>query len=221
MSKSFRPTLAALVGAASLSVTTPSLANELAPQQRATQHLAPQRLAPHQLDGQRLIPPPVEAVATRPDSPSGTRLSQLIERRLARAAQARRHDEIEQLGALWLTLANRNQLDRVVDRGDGFLNVALRNQRRSELRVEARVARAQLLEPDALAAIASRPPDDVEEQIDVERFIARLDEPYRGAVSLALTGMNHREVADQLGVSHAAARKWAERLRRRLRTGED
>jgi hypothetical protein len=201
MSKSFRPTLAALVGAATLSVTTPSVAEQAAP------HLAPASV-------QAQAPRPVE----RSSSP---RLGQLIERRLEAAAQARRHGEIEQLGALWLTLAERNQLDRVVDRGDGFLNVALRNQRRSELRVEARVARVQLLEPDTLAGIAPRPPDHLEERIDVERFVDGLDQPYRGAVSLALTGMNHREIADELGVSHAAARKWAERLRRRLRAGED
>ncbi len=168
-----------------------------------------------------LVPTHLQAVARRPAVASSGSLRQLIDRRLERAAAGRRHDEIEQLGALWVTLAERDQLDRVVDRGEGFLNVALRNQRRSELRVEARAARAQLFDPDALARIAPRPPDDVEEWIDVERFITRLDEPHRGAVSLALTGMNHREIASELGVSHAAARKWAERLRRRLRAGGD
>ncbi len=169
----------------------------------------------------RRAPTHLEAVASRPNHASSTSLRQLIDRRLQRAAARRRHGEIEQLGALWLTLAERDQLDRVVDRGEGFLNVALRNQRRSELRVEARAARAQLFDPGALAEMVPQPPDDLQERIDADRFIARLEQPHRGAVSLALTGMNHREIADQLGVSHAAARKWAERLRRRLRAGGD
>jgi len=196
MTKSLRPTLAALVGAASISVATSGAAAPVA--------------SPW--------PPPVHEVVTGPaQAPTGDRLRELIDERLARAAAEHRHDEIDQLGALWLTLAERQQLDRVVERGEGFVNVSLRNQRRSEQRVATRAARAVLVDPATLAAIAPGLPDDVEERIDVERFVAELPEPHRSAVSLAMTGMNHREVADELGVSHAATRKWAERLRRQLR----
>ncbi|MBW2456855.1 MAG: sigma-70 family RNA polymerase sigma factor [Deltaproteobacteria bacterium] len=195
MTKSLRPTLAAWIGAASLSIATPGVTGP------------PANPAP---------PAPLEVVTEQPSTRSGTSLGRLIDQRLERAAAERRHDEIDQLGALWLTLAERQQLDREVERGEGFLNVALRNQRRSEQRVAARAARAVLLDPVTLAALAPGQPDDVEERIDVARFVAELPEPHLSAVSMAMTGMNQREIAEEMGVSHATTRKWAERLRRKL-----
>ncbi len=184
-----------MVGAASLSMATPGVAAPTTAESRQA---------------------PLEIVSQQPAARSSTSLGDLIDQRLDRASTERRYDEIDQLGALWLTLAERHQLDREVDRGEGFLNVALRNQRHSQHRVAARDARAVLLDPVTLAALAPGRPEDVEQQLDVQRFVAQLPEPHQSAVSLAMTGMNHREIAEELGVSHAATRKWAERLRRKL-----
>ncbi|HZO15580.1 MAG TPA: sigma factor-like helix-turn-helix DNA-binding protein [Polyangiaceae bacterium] len=187
MSKNIRPKLAALLGVASLTVATA---------------------------GASAGPSPVAAEqVTRADERNSLR--DLIDRRLERASAQGRHEEIEQLGTLWMTLAQREQLDRVVDRGEGFLNVALRNQRVSELRSEARARRVALLDATDLEAVA-RTRENLDESIDVERFVNGLEAPYREAVQLSLAGLNHREVAEELGVSHAAARKWAQRLRDRL-----
>jgi hypothetical protein len=187
MSKNVRPTLAALLGAASLTVTAPAAAAE-----------ARSFVSAGQLSG---------------DAAS---LRTLIDQRLERAAAEGRHNEIEQLGTLWMTLAQRDQLDRVVARGEGFLNVALRNQRYSEHRSDARTRRVALIDASEIEGVARSHDADLDERIDVERFVNGLESPYQDAVRLSLTGMNHREVAEELGVSHAAARKWAQRLRDRL-----
>src|SRR5262245_55547660 len=180
MSKNVRPTLAALLGAASLTVATAGASAETTTS-----------VAGH--------------VARAPDDEQSS-LRQLIERRVERAAAQGRHQEIDELGTLWLTLAQRHQLDRVVDRGEGFLNVALRNQRVSEHRSEARARRVSLRDATEIEAVATSS-DEVEESLDVERFVSGLEAPYRDAVRLSLAGLNHREVAEELGVSHAAARK--------------
>ena len=58
--------------------------------------------------------------------------------------------------------------EQVVERGEGFLNVALRNQRRSAQRVEARLARAQLMDPTTLEAIAPQAAEHLDERIDAD-----------------------------------------------------
>lgn len=155
-------------------------------------------------------------------------LRHVIESRLAQAERAGRRADIEQLGTLWMTLRGRGQLDREVDYGDGYVAAALRNQQRSEHRGQLRIARCVPTEDPALAALADRRgvawqscashgrPD---EPLDAAELLDSLEEPYRTAAALAATGMNRREVAEQMGVSHAAVRKWMQRLRDRLAPG--
>jgi hypothetical protein len=196
MSKSFGPKLAALLGAAAITAAaTPAVA------------LAPARAQVRQFQTE----PQVEAPRQVEVGPS---LRTIIEKRLASAESSSQYQEIEELTTLWMTLQRRDQLDRVVERGEQFLNVALRNQRRSELRSSTRRHRhAPFDVADFEIPAASFVAD---EALDAEEFLGSLEEPYRSAVLWALTGRNHREVADQMGVSHAAVRKWAQRLRDRL-----
>lgn len=195
-----RPSLAALLSAASLGVASPADADASA---RTAALESPVREAP----GVEALP----AVSLR----------QIIDERLHHAAGRQRHEEIEQLGTLWMTLAQRDQLDRVVEQGDGFVNVALKNQRYSELRAEARRRRTVLVDRAFLEELGRAAPDTLEEKIDVERFVGGLAQPYQGAVELSLEGCNHREIAERMGVTHAAARKWAQRLRERVSWPEE
>jgi DNA-directed RNA polymerase specialized sigma24 family protein len=198
MSSHVRPTLAALLGLAALSTSAPAAA-EL-PSSRAGSTPS------HIIEA---------AVATEADRPSDSpTLRTLIEARIADAEREHRYDDIDALTTLWLTLEKRSQLDRVVNRGHQFLNVSLRNQRRSELRSTTRRQRFAPYDVQALDVPAPRWTAD--ERLDAERFVSHLEEPYRSAVLWSLTGRNHREVADEMQVSHAAVRKWAQRLRERL-----
>jgi Sigma-70, region 4 len=196
-----RPTLAALLSAASLSIAAPKAADQQA--SFATSDATDQSSD-------------LQTVAGTPCTSGAESLRELIDHRLEKAAEQGRHDEIEQLGTLWMTLASRDQLDRKVERGEGFLNVALRNQRYSRMRSEARHRRVALVDRAVLEEISRSKADHHDERIDVERFVSHLPEPYRGAVELSLEGLNHREIAEEMGVSHAAARKWAQRLRERV-----
>jgi DNA-directed RNA polymerase specialized sigma24 family protein len=146
-------------------------------------------------------------------TPTAT-LRSLIERRAEAAERAGRYDDVDQLTTLWLTLERREQLDRVVARGDQFINVSLRNQRRSEQRSDTRALRRGAVDAEEIELPAFTL--DPVQALEAERFVAALDEPYRSAVQWSLTGMNHREVAEKMGASHAAVRKWAQRLRDRL-----
>jgi DNA-directed RNA polymerase specialized sigma24 family protein len=143
-------------------------------------------------------------------------LRHVLEARMAAAERAGQYDAVDDLATLWLTLSGRNQLDRVVERPDQFVRVALRNQRRSEQRSEGRT-RLVLTDPVDLDPVAGAPAPY--ELLDAEQFLQGLGEPYQTALGWTLTGMNHREVAEQMGVSHAATRKWAQRLREQL--GDD
>lgn len=222
MSKPLRPTLAALLGAASLSAAEPVFADEVSrsPAMRVVDEH--ERMAPlaEGTEASCLGPvaaPPADDVDADQSVP--LTLGSLIEERLERAEGARRYREVDDLSTLWLTLARREQLDRVVERGEQFLNVALKNQRRSALRSEARALRRHAPEEAAVDVSAARV--EPHEQIDVERFVASMPEPYRTAVQYSLAGMNHREVAEEMGASHAAVRKWAQRLRERLGEPDD
>jgi DNA-directed RNA polymerase specialized sigma24 family protein len=164
------------------------------------------------------------AVHALPALPAPT-LGALVESRARLAAEAGRHAEIERLGTLWLTLARRGELDRVVARGEGYVSVALRNQDVSEHRAEARRQRfvatdSEALDALAYASVAVHVPlwhdDRADDAVAAERLLARLDEPYRTAVDLSLRGLNRREVAERMGVNHATVRKWMQRLRQRL-----
>ena len=200
MSKSFGPKLALLLGAASLTaVAAPAVALAAAPAQvRLLQAETPAE-APRQV---------------QLGSSLGSSLGSIIETRLVSAQNSSQYQAIDELTTLWMTLERRGQLGRVVERGEQFLNVALRNQRRSELRSSTRrhhhapydVADFELPAANFVA----------DEALDAEEFLGGLEEPYHSAVLWALTGRNHREVAEQMGVSHAAVRKWAQRLRDRL-----
>lgn len=195
MSHSVRPKLAAaLLGAATLSAVPSASADE-------RRHEA--RLEPLH---QSIV---AESCASR------TTLGDIIEARLEAAQAAHRYDAIDELTTLWLSLSKRGQLGRVVERGEQFLNVSLRNQRISELR---RVNRALKRLGGDDAALAELPVDPVPvaQGIDAERFVQSLEEPYRTAVQWSLIGLNHREVAEKMGASHAAVRKWAQRLRERI-----
>ena len=193
MSRSIREKLAALLGAATL---TTALADGEAV-----------RSAPQS----ELNRPQSRETTGAPTRSQPTSLRSVIERRIASAELHGRYGDLDELATLWLTLERREQLDRVVDRGEQFVSVALRNQRRSEQRAEARRSHLDLAGFDIGGAGA-----DPGELMDAERFVLSLDEPHRSAVLLTLTGMNQREVADELGASHAAVRKWSERLRRQL-----
>jgi hypothetical protein len=195
MSHSVRPKLAAaLLGAATLSAVPSASADE-------RRHEA--RLEPLH---QSIV---AESCASR------TTLGDIIEARLEAAQADHRYAAIDELTTLWLSLSKRGQLGRVVERGEQFLNVSLRNQRISELR---RVNRALKRLGGDDAALAELPVDPVPvaQGIDAERFVQSLEEPYRTAVQWSLVGLNHREVAEKMGASHAAVRKWAQRLRERI-----
>jgi len=195
MSHSVRPKLAAaLLGAATLSAVTSARADDRGHQ------TAPERLC------QSIV---AESCASR------TTLGDIIEARLEAAQAEHRYNAIDELATLWLSLSKRGQLDRVVERGEQFLNVSLRNQRISELR---RVNRALKRLGGDDAALAELPVDPVPvaQGLDAERFVQSLEEPYRTAVQWSLIGLNHREVAEKMGASHAAVRKWAQRLRERI-----
>lgn len=195
MSHSVRPKLAAaLLGAATLSAVPCASADDRrhpARHERLHQSIA------------------AESCASR------TTLGDIIEARIEAAQAAHRYEAIDELTTLWLSLSKRGQLDRVVERGEQFLNVSLRNQRISELR---RVNRALKRLGGDDAALAELPvdPTPVAQGIDAERFVQSLEEPYRTAVQWSLIGLNHREVAEKMGASHAAVRKWAQRLRERI-----
>jgi DNA-directed RNA polymerase specialized sigma24 family protein len=183
MSQSLRPKLVALLGAATLAASSQALAHD---------------------DRSTVQPRAIEASGD-------TSLRRLIEHRLASAEASSNYDEIDELTTLWMTLERRGQLDRVVERPEQFLNVALRNQKRSEHRSSARRQRhAPFDVADFEIPASSFVPDQA---IDAERFISGLTEPYRSAILWTLTGRNHREVAEEMGASHAAVRKWAQRLR--------
>lgn len=239
MSHSLRPKLAALIGAATLSAATPAAAEALrddrcqlarspherpcAEETRAPAHdvadgdlrddRAEHRAAEH--GAEHLAAEPWASFSDA--APAHGSLRTIIETRLESAERERRYGDIDELTTLWLTLARRDQLDRVVERGEQFLNVALKNQRRSELRSEARVLRRTACEEDPVDVAGDRCAPH--ELIDAERFVGRLSDPYQTAVKWSLTGMNHREVAERMGASHAAVRKWAQRLREQL--GDD
>ncbi|HHH31085.1 MAG TPA: hypothetical protein ENK57_22440 [Polyangiaceae bacterium] len=202
MSSHVRPTLAALLGAAALSASSPAAAETTRRDQTELAHACELLVA--------------ESTSTKPEAPAAepASLRTLIENRIAHAEREHRYDDIDELTTLWLTLERREQLDRVVDRGQQFLNVSLRNQKRSELRSASR--RQRFAPYDAQALDVPGPSWTVDQSIDAERFVSHLSEPYRSAVLWTLTGRNHREVADEMQVSHAAVRKWAQRLRERL-----
>ena len=202
MSSHVRPTLAALLGAAALSASSPAAAETTGHEHRElAQNCAPQ-LAPS------------TSASAEPSAVEPASLRDLIEDRIESAEREQRYEDIDHLTTLWLTLERREQLDRVVDRGQQFLNVSLRNQRRSELRSASR--RQRFAPYDAQALDVPGPTWTLDQSIDAERFVSHLAEPYRSAVLWTLTGRNHREVAEEMDVSHAAVRKWAQRLRERL-----
>ncbi|MEM1029229.1 MAG: sigma factor-like helix-turn-helix DNA-binding protein [Myxococcota bacterium] len=167
------------------------------------------------------VAPAMSAVspAATERSAATTTLGEVIEARLQLAQAQQRYEAIDELTTLWLSLSHREQLGRVVERAEQFINVSLRNQRISELR---RVSRALRRLGGDDAALAEMPvePAPVAQGIDAERFLQRLEEPYRTAVQWSLVGLNHREVAERMGASHAAVRKWAQRLRERLDPSE-
>ncbi len=204
MSKAIRPTIAALIGAAALATTAPASAE-------------PSR-QPHRIRAERpanvRTPDRTAQDATVCEAPAPTSLRAIIEHRAEKAVRVGRHGDLDELTTLWLTLERRDQLDRVVERGEQFVNVSLRNQKRSQQRVQGRALRRYA--PDPTELDLPRFSLDVDQALDAEAFVASLDEPHRSAVKWSLNGMNHRAVAEQMGASHAAVRKWAQRLRERL-----
>ena len=183
------------------------------------------RPAVEQIAAPRPAPAPPSLVTRPADSP--TSLREVLHTRLERAESAGRPGDLDELATLWLTLAQRQQLDRVVESGEGFINVALRNQRCSQARHEAARPKLVGLDPQDLASLrevgsggaepaaAGGSPDQI---VATEQLLDRIDEPYRTAVRLSLTGLNRREVSERMGVSHSAVRKWLERLRHRWPT---
>ena len=216
MSQSFGPKLAALIGAATLSAAAPTAALH---QEQPASHEAEQQLpaaakaVPATLG--QTVPATLIPQCTHQVEVAGPTLESIIEQRLAQAQRASRYDDIDALGTLWMTLERRGQLDRQVERADQFLNVALRNQKRSELRSDVRRHKHA---PYSTAEIdVPAPAFSADQALDAEQFIADLEEPYRSAVLWTLTGRNNREVASEMDASHAAVRKWAQRLRDKLR----
>jgi DNA-directed RNA polymerase specialized sigma24 family protein len=206
MSKVIRPTFAALLGAAALLATAaPAAAEDRAHPVHEAQVAQLKTLAE---------PACTSAAATVCDAAAPASLRSIIEERAEKAERAGRYDDVDELTTLWLTLERRQQLDRIVDRGEQFVNVSLRNQKRSEQRAQSRALRRS--GPDLTDVETPAFTMDVGQALDAEAFIASLEEPYRSAVRFSLSGMNHREVAEQMGASHAAVRKWAQRLRDRL-----
>jgi hypothetical protein len=218
MSNAMRPKIAALIGAASLSVAASGI-----------DELDERRSEPGEsLSWTAGLALPAEPIARHFPTAEvahaleeASSLRDLLAERLERAAERGRHNEIDELATLWMTLAGREQLDRIVERGDAFLNVALRHQRCSEHRAEARVRRVALVDHSCLERSTIDPEgapceDDLVARMDAERFVSGLAPRHRDAVRLSLEGLNHREIAERMGVSHAAARKWAQRLRDEL-----
>lgn len=204
MSHAIRPTVAALIGAAALAAASPSYA------ERADEREA--RAPHHQAQATAHAPAVQEASVCAPAPASSLR--SIIEDRAEAAERAGRYNDVDELATLWLTLERRQQLDRVVSRGEQFVNVSLRNQKRSEQRAEGRAIRRSAADPVELDLPTFSL--DVGQALDAEAFVASLDEPYKSAVRWSLSGMNHREVAERMGASHSAVRKWAQRLRDRL-----
>ena len=154
-------------------------------------------------------------------------LGQLIVARAKLAAGARRNEDIEQLGTLWLNLHRRGELERTVERGDAFVSVSLRNQGISEHRRDVRRSRFVPVDPETMGSLpeardgyhCGTPWVRADEALGAAQFVASLAEPYRTAVELALQGLNRREVAEQMGVNHATVRKWMQRLREQIEQG--
>jgi len=177
------------------------------------------RPAAEQIAERRAVHPPAARPAVTPKS-----LREVLHTRLERAERSGRTGDLDDLASLWLTLQQREQLDRVVANGEGFINVALRNQRCSQARREAARPKLIGLDPQDLARLhevssgGAEPPaaaGSPDQLVAAEQLLDRLDEPYQTAVRLSLTGLNRREVSERMGVSHAAVRKWLERLRHR------
>ncbi len=212
MSHAIRPTLAALLGAAALAATSAASAQTSELKQSSDAHVAPALQSARTMRATtQLGEGQAEEVC---DAASPATLRSIIETRAAAAEKAGRYDQVDELTSLWLTLERRQQLDRVVQRGEQFVNVSLRNQKRSEQRSASRAIRRSAADPAELDLPTFSL--DVGQALDAEAFVASLDEPYRSAVRFSLSGMNHREVAEQMGASHSAVRKWAQRLRDRL-----
>jgi DNA-directed RNA polymerase specialized sigma24 family protein len=237
MANSSHRILAALFGAVVLAGAVPraddgrrTCADASAEHQHASDSTAPaSRIEPRAGVAQPLAETdeqaPASALQTRFASESPATLGALLEARARLAADAGRRAEIERLGTLWLTLARRGELDRVVSRGEGFVSVALRNQEVSMHRAELRQRRFVATESEALGVLAeaSGPAqltlaraDRADDRVAAEELLGRLEEPYRTAVDLSLQGLNRREVAEHMGVAHATVRKWMQRLRQRL-----
>jgi len=206
MATSSRTKLAAVLGAAVLSASAPA---EAEPASGAFSRSSE----------------PTHSVTAESVPPAEDTLKDVIETKLQQAQGAGRYGDIEQLGTLWMTLKQRSQLDRQVTSGERFIAAALRNQRMSAYRQAARVGRFVPTADTALDNLAddhglvwrvpagSRSPD---ERLTAAELLGQLEEPYRTAVVLSAEGLNRREVAEQMGVSHAAVRKWMQRLRSRL-----
>lgn len=198
-----RPTVAALIGAAALAASAPAYAERADTRETRAEHL----------QAHTAQAPVANHAAVCAPAPASS-LRAIIEDRAEAAERAGRYADVDELATLWLTLERRQQLDRVVSRGEQFVNVSLRNQKRSEQRSEGRAIRRSAADPAELELPTFSL--DVGQALDAEAFVASLDEPYRSAVRWSLSGMNHREVAERMGASHAAVRKWAQRLRDRL-----
>lgn len=155
-------------------------------------------------------------------------LGELLEARAQLAAQRRDGRDIERLATLWLTLERRGELERVVERGPGYLSVALRHQDVSEHRREARVGRFVATEQDAIDAMGNEAAleagvaldADPAAQHDAQQWLEALDEPFRTVVGLSLEGYSRREVAELMGVRDSTVRKWMQRLRERIADDE-
>jgi DNA-directed RNA polymerase specialized sigma24 family protein len=205
MSNLIRPTVAALLGAAAIATAAPASAQSSGPTHQV------------QSEQQLTLPAPsspATQAATVCEPSSAASLRSIIEERVEKAGRAGRYRDVDELATLWLTLERRQQLDRVVARGEQFVNVSLRNQKRSEQRVDGRALRRSAPDPAEIELPTFSL--DVGQAMDAEAFLSSLEEPYRSAVRWSLSGMNQREVAEQMGASHSAVRKWAQRLRDRL-----
>ncbi len=218
-----RPVILVLIGAAVVAINPAvTAARQLAAPDSLPELRSPAQSPRPQLpnaasSSQQEPAAPTQSAATLPT------LGELLDNRLQQASNKGNHEQIEQLGSLWLNLRQRDQLDRVVAKGERFIDVALRNQRTSDLRSQLRQQRFVPTDQDSLQTLAEtsgwsgnqnrlQSPEDL---VAAAEFVDHLDEPYRSAVTHSLTGKNRREVAESLGVSHAAVRKWMQRLRRR------
>ncbi|MEQ9323779.1 MAG: hypothetical protein RIF41_31740, partial [Polyangiaceae bacterium] len=99
MSSHVRPTLAALLGAAALSASSPAAAETTGRDHAQLSHTCDQQVAPS------------AAEAQSPGAKASLRT--LIEGRIEDAEREHRYDDIDELTTLWLTLERREQLDRV------------------------------------------------------------------------------------------------------------